>query len=429
VPGASILAPGTAASRRVRGLLAAAAAVILAITAVSVPAQAAPGDGPGGLTLTPDHGLTTDNPVANFSTVTACPASLRGLYQVMLFASDGTTQLGSMTDDGTPSDTPPSGTLNTATLQSFLTSNGMPSGDYEIGILCFNADFSQSTIADDVWITVNLEAGTWQLRGGEGGAVATTTTVAASPTSGTQGADVTLSAHVSAASGDPAGSVEFLDGSTSLGSGPVSGGNASKVVNNLAVGTHTITATFTPTDTSAFQGSTSADPATVTITQGGGQGGTETINVNIPPAAGTFTFTVGTTSVTMTDATVSGGNLQSTGQLGAMTVSDGRSDKPGWSVSGSLTDFRNGGTNTIPANDLGWTPKITSTGSDATAGAKVTPGGDTGLKQGAALASATAGHGGGSTTISADLILSAPVGDTAPGSYNAVLSLDAIGSP
>jgi hypothetical protein len=55
---------------------------------------------------------------------------------------------------------------------------------------------------------------------------------------------VTLTATVSSPSGIPTGTVSFLDGTTPLGSGTLSGGVATLTTSSLAVGTHSITAVY-----------------------------------------------------------------------------------------------------------------------------------------------------------------------------------------
>ena len=87
-------------------------------------------------------------------------------------------------------------------------------------------------------------------------AVVTSTALAVSP-SGTaaEGSAVSLTATVSPAA---SGSVEFFDAATSLGSQPVAAGSASTSSSTLAVGSHQLTAVFTPADPAAYIGSTSA---------------------------------------------------------------------------------------------------------------------------------------------------------------------------
>ena len=87
--------------------------------------------------------------------------------------------------------------------------------------------------------------------------VTTATTLAASPVSPqAPGVAVAFTAGVSGA--DAVGSVQFKDGASNLGS-PVSltAGSAAITTSALTVGTHSITAVFTPTNAAAFTGSTS----------------------------------------------------------------------------------------------------------------------------------------------------------------------------
>jgi Bacterial Ig-like domain (group 3)/PASTA domain/FG-GAP-like repeat len=84
----------------------------------------------------------------------------------------------------------------------------------------------------------------------------TITTATASPNPAKSGQSVTLTATVtSTATGTPSGSVNFLDGNTSLGTGAVSGGVATFTSSSLAVGTHSLTAKYSGDTT--FSGSTS----------------------------------------------------------------------------------------------------------------------------------------------------------------------------
>src|SRR5207247_1795870 len=71
---------------------------------------------------------------------------------------------------------------------------------------------------------------------------ATTTTVSSSPNPSTYGQNVTFTATVSPSSAT--GTVQFFDGSTSLGSATLTGGSASVSTSSLSVGSHSITATY-----------------------------------------------------------------------------------------------------------------------------------------------------------------------------------------
>jgi hypothetical protein len=67
---------------------------------------------------------------------------------------------------------------------------------------------------------------------------------------------VAFSATVTAASGTPSGTVQFLDGSSVIGSGTLSSGRASLTVSTLSAGTHSIRASYL--ESSTYSASTSA---------------------------------------------------------------------------------------------------------------------------------------------------------------------------
>src|SRR5262249_41197297 len=75
----------------------------------------------------------------------------------------------------------------------------------------------------------------------------TTTAVASSVNASVFGQPVTFTATVSAVapgSGTPGGTVTFLDGPSTIGSGTLSGGIATFTTSALAVGNHTITTSY-----------------------------------------------------------------------------------------------------------------------------------------------------------------------------------------
>ncbi|HXM64273.1 MAG TPA: Ig-like domain repeat protein [Terriglobales bacterium] len=92
---------------------------------------------------------------------------------------------------------------------------------------------------------------------------ASSTTLSASASSLTPGENLTLTAQVkSATTGTPTGNVQFLDGTTLLGTTPLIGGMASFATTTLSAGTHSLTA--------AYQGDTNftvstSSPAQVTV--------------------------------------------------------------------------------------------------------------------------------------------------------------------
>lgn len=80
--------------------------------------------------------------------------------------------------------------------------------------------------------------------GGGGPAAATTTGLVAGPATTVFGQASTLTATVSSASGTPTGTVVFVEGAISLGSAPLSGGQASLALSSLAVGSHAVAARY-----------------------------------------------------------------------------------------------------------------------------------------------------------------------------------------
>ncbi|HKT04261.1 MAG TPA: Ig-like domain repeat protein [Rugosimonospora sp.] len=279
----------------------------------------------------------------------------------------------------------------------------------------------------------------------------TTTTVSASPASpvtlaaGQTTASVNLTATV--APTGTAGGVHFFDGATDLGAGTYTASSGTATMSaSLAAGTHTITATFTPTAT-GFTPSTSLALSYTVIPSNFGTGSIQLqAQDNTAPYAGSLSFAVATTTVALTQvdpstaaghpalATDSTGHRHGwvfTGNLGGVKVSDTRPTQPGWTVTGQTADFTvPTGSQPVTAKYLGWSPALVSTGSNAegtvTAGGSVSPylsaPTSTGLSTATNLAKATAGSGLGDENLSAGLTLWIP--DTSPtGAYQSTLTL------
>lgn len=102
-------------------------------------------------------------------------------------------------------------------------------------------------------VDILVNGTSWSVAGTDT-STATTTTLAVTPAGAAIGEPLTLTATVSPAA---AGSVQFFDGTQSLGSGEVSGGTATRLTPALA-GVHGYRAVFTPTDPTAYSASTSA---------------------------------------------------------------------------------------------------------------------------------------------------------------------------
>ncbi len=163
-------------------------------------------------------------------------------------------------------------------------------------------------------------------QGASGSAPAsTTTTLSVSPSStAVQGATVTLTATISPSA---AGIVTFKDGLTTIGTGTISGSTASMTTSSLSVGSHSLTATFAPTDTGAYSGSGSS-ATSYTITSSGATSTTTaltatptstaiagapiTLTATIVPSAATGTVTFKDGSTTLGSSSVSGGSASYT---------------------------------------------------------------------------------------------------------------------
>ena len=406
-----------------RAVSLAGAALAVAGVALLAPSAASAAD-PGVLHLYPTSGSTVATPFATWSADLPCPADFRTGGSVVLVNAD-TKAVANVGGTFVPTANPPSGSMSaTVSLATAMDVLHLASGDHQIVVNCANDDYSANVYADVVTIHVDLAAGTWNVveNGGNPSPVTTTTELRVQPTSAVAGDDVALTATVT---GDgAAGAVEFFDGATSLGTASVSGGHASKTVNTLAVGQHSLAAKFEPTDANAFTPSTS-DPVVVTIASagGGGQSDGETLHVTIPEGpggGGELTLAVGDGPVALTQ--VSGGSLEFKGNLSPVTVTDGRDQLAGWDVTGSTTDFTGGG-HTLDGKWLGWTPEVTSQNQahDVLKGSAVTPG-DLGLKQVSTLGSAAADKGAGTCTLGGELDLQVPP-ETAAGDYSATLTI------
>lgn len=262
-------------------------------------------------------------------------------------------------------------------------------------------------------------------------ATPTTTALAVSPANtAAQFSTVTLSASISPTGA--AGTVQFSDNGTSLGAPTaVSSGTATLNTSTLAVGSHSFTATFVPSNTTAYIGSASA-AVPYSITAFTGSTASETITTTV--VSGSLVISVPDSQVTLpSPALDSAGDLfTTTGTLKPVTVTDTRAGNPGWTVSGQVGDFSDGQNHAISGENLGWAPNVVdnSTAQTVTVGAPVQAAngvsagdnGTAGLKQSRTLATGT---GLGTTHLSAGLTLNVPT-STVAGTYTATLTLTAI---
>jgi len=174
-------------------------------------------------------------------------------------------------------------------------------------------------------IQVNPSAGTWsQIYPAV--AQTTTTTLTAAPSPALTTDSVLLTATESPAT---AGSVDFKDGATDLGSAAVNGSGVATIHHTFATaGSKSLTATFTPTDTTDFVGST----------------GSATLQVNAPS-------TPTTTSLTVNQTGFAGDDLS----MSSTVVEGPTAPAPGTPVqAGTVSWYDNG--NATPLNGTPVTP-------------------------------------------------------------------------
>ncbi len=182
-----------------------------------------------------------------------------------------------------------------------------------------NANLIPVVANGQVFVASNKQLQIFGLTGGN--AVATTTTLSSSVNPSLLGKPVVFSATVSpqSGSGTPTGNVTFQNGTAVLATETLSGGTATYVTSNLALGSNTITAVYG--GASNFSGSTSAPlnqvvqaATTTTITSSPNPAtygeavifsATVTSSIGAPPNGETVTFKQGAT--VLGTGTLSGG--------------------------------------------------------------------------------------------------------------------------
>jgi surface-anchored protein len=139
----------------------------------------------------------------------------------------------------------------------------------------------------------------------------------------------------------------------------------------------------------------------------------------------------GARDVTLTDLELnsSADRYVATGAVGAIRVTDTRSEDLGWTASGRVRAFTSVDGDTIPGANLGWTPKVVSSapGQTVVAGDAVSGSlsGGEGVAAWRTLGQAGPGGGRGSAELGADLVLEAPT--TLPaGTYQGLMLLTVI---
>ncbi|MGO4255240.1 Ig-like domain repeat protein [Marmoricola sp. RAF53] len=238
--------------RRLLSLVAATAVATTTAGLVSVgAANAAAGDVLGALSISPLNG--TQSSAMTFSTPNGvkCPAGTASVDVIITgqtLTEDNPGIITGSTDYSlvahpSNNDSVPGG----VTMASVFADNAItsPSGSYQYNLQCLDGNGQETGRFTAVT--------TWTATGGNfNGSYATavpptaSTTVLSGPTTSVAGGSITLTATVSPS--NATGSVTFKDGATTLGTSTVgAGGVATYTTSSLSVGSHGITADYTPT--------------------------------------------------------------------------------------------------------------------------------------------------------------------------------------
>jgi hypothetical protein len=286
----------------------------------------------------------------------------------------------------------------------------------------------------------------------------TTTALSANPTSAPQFQPIVLTANITEADAPAtaglAGSVQYFDGASSLGTQSTNDGTAGEykfTTSTLNQGTHSITATFTPTSTSYAKSTSAAVTVTVTaptcpgVPDPSGATCTSTSSLQVSVSAGSLTITTPYTAANpfvlpaMT-LNSTGTLLSSTARFPAATdpqivVHSSLAGDPNWTVSVSATDLITNPANTTPISGTGLgltggtllpTPvfpgSVSFTANPAHDPTTGTPGdGNHGLKGGPFTFAQSSGGGNGSAAMFGTLTLLAP-SQTQAGTYNGTIT-------
>jgi hypothetical protein len=278
---------------------------------------------------------STNSPVSTFSTATLMPGThtLTAVYSgdanygsttssaVTLVVTDANS---SITLVSTPPQTTPGQQFTLTATVASTTGSGTPTGTVSffdqnnvnlgtVALVGGSASITQSQAALGNYSYTSSYSGDADYNPTTSSAtivsvkqLSTSTTVAASPTSGTFGGSTySVTAVVTPASGGPAtGSVTFMDGTKVLGTMPLPANDSATLANiTLLGGTHSITATYSG-DT-VYTASISATAATITVNPAA-----STTTVSASPATSTFGSSVTlSASVANTTGTVATGNI------------------------------------------------------------------------------------------------------------------------
>lgn len=367
----------------------------------------------------------TQTQTATTTTLTANPSSASTGDSVTLTAAVSPATAGTVQfkDGATALGSPVTVSSGTATTTTTFSTAGTHS---------LTADFTPTSSS------FAASQGTLSYVVGAAAATPTTTALGVSPTSGPAFSPVTITATISPSAA--AGTVQFLDGASNLGSVMVSSGSASLTYSLFAQGTHSLTAVFTPANTALFTGSTSA---AVTFVASAATGPTPA-NANVQAEAdpGQLTITTPYSSGSPLDI----GHLTRNAASNALTtsavfgststpiqVTDTRAGDLPWTAYVQTTDFSSGGS-AINGQNLGLTglqyvetpgnalshTTVQTFDNPAAQAVSVTDAGTLGLK-GLPHKFASAAAGDGTIGLFGTLTLNAPT-STLAGTYAATLT-------
>jgi trimeric autotransporter adhesin len=447
----------TAAAVGVGALVLAGAALLGTTQAHAADTQFGSGTG---LTITPATAAAgAGDPTYNSA---ACPTNFQG--SAVLLAIDPTTPAGT-TEQNTNAQqvAPPNSAVSVAFSGTFsLTMDSLESDginvaagvQFEIADYCYTAanatgpgEYGPST-----FVTIAADGSYIANQTMTGPAQTVNLTLSASPNPATSGQLVTLTATASVASAT--GTVQFENNGSDINNAvTLSGGTASTTFTaptETATTDVALTAVYTPTGnfTAGTAGSLSlpVNPPPTNPTTASGQ---IPLAVTVP-LSGTFSLTVNTTTWVVLGVNSAG--TTATGATTPVVVTDTYNSYPGWSVTGEATQWTgvtntstetpsgypaatdipaDHGSQTIPADQLGWAPTNTGTlPTGVTLGNAITAGtSPNGLGDSAqTLATGTPGSGSytgtSGVTLGANLTLAIPAGQE-EGPYAAFLNIDA----
>ncbi|MFD0742368.1 Ig-like domain-containing protein [Phytohabitans flavus] len=265
---------------RAGALLGAAVMSAGVLVAVASPAQAA---SLGSITVAPTSGSNDASPM--FTSATSpnpCPATFGENAGLRVGPVGGPYQnLGRPLGGGGYDQAPVSIVPNRSLAQALGVTTVTP-GSYLIIIECFSLTAGRHV--DEFQLPIVAEGTNWRV---DTGPVVedTTTDLAVSPATVESGEEVTLTATVAPATA--AGTVQFKRGAagTVIGTAPVNAGVATLTTTSLPVGTHSITAAFTPGNPALFKPSTSTAKTVTVELSGEGPAAEQEIVADVIPGA------------------------------------------------------------------------------------------------------------------------------------------------